>query len=287
MRLTASIAMVALLATAVVATQARPQFEVASIRPAPPVVNAVTVGVQVSGAQVRISGLSVRDYLTIAFDLRPQQIIAPDWVSSARFEITAKLPDGATQDQVPQMLQQLLEERFQMKSHVENRDFNVYALVAHRDGFKLQPVADAPAPDPNAPLQIGGGGSGGGVTMDLGDGARFSMANSRIDATKVTMVQVADMLTRFMDRPVVDASGIAGRYDLQLPIAPEDYQALMIRAGVNGGVPMPPQALRLLDGARPDPLSEPLQAIGLTLDARRAPLRVLVIDAMSETPSEN
>jgi uncharacterized protein (TIGR03435 family) len=276
-----------LLLGVVVSAQAPPRFEVASVRPAAEILNAVSVGVQISGAQVRISGLSLRDYLGIAYNLRPQQIIGPDWLGSARFEIAAKLPDGATQDQVPQMLRALLEERFAMKSHREPREFPVYALTVRDDGFKLQPLTGLPPIDPNAPVQVGGRGAGGGVTMTLGDGATFSFAANRLEARRIDMSGLADMLTRFFDRPVIDATGLPGRYDIVLPIAPEDYQALMIRAAVNGGITMPPQALQFLDRASSDPLGEPLRSIGLTLNARRAPLDVLVVDAMSQTPSEN
>jgi len=101
------------------------------------------------------------------------------------------------------------------------------------------------------------------------------------------MPAFADMLTRFYDRPVVDATGLIGRFDLTLDIAPEDYTPMMIRAAVNGGVPMPPQALRLLDGASSDPLSPALQNAGLMLERRRAPLDVIVVESMLKAPTEN
>ena len=62
---------------------------------------------------------------------------------------------------------------------------------------------------------------------------------------------------------------------------------LQIRAAVNNGMVLPPQALRLLDGATGDRLAAPLQTVGLTLESRRAPLEVLVIDSMRRTPTEN
>jgi uncharacterized protein (TIGR03435 family) len=278
-----------LLVTGAVVAQSRPTFEVASVRPAAELVNAVTVGVQVSGAQVRISGLSVRDYIGMAYNLRPQQIDGPDWLGSARFEIAAKIPDDGRPEQVPEMMQALLEERFQLRSHRESREFPVYALAVHRDGFRLQPLAAAaePVAAAGAPVQVGGSGSSGGVNMDLGGGSSFSVAGERLEAKRITMGALADMLTRFLDRPVIDATDLAGRYDISAPVAREDYQALMIRAAVNGGITLPPQALRVLDAASSDPLAEPLRTVGLALDARRAPLDVLVVDSISRTPTEN
>ena len=61
----------------------------------------------------------------------------------------------------------------------------------------------------------------------------------------------------------------------------------MVRSGVNAGVSLPPQALRLLDGANTDPLSSPLRDVGPTLESRRAPLELVVVDAVSKTPTEN
>jgi uncharacterized protein (TIGR03435 family) len=103
----------------------------------------------------------------------------------------------------------------------------------------------------------------------------------------MTMASFAETLTRFVDRPVLDQTGLTGEYDVVLNIAPEDYMPLMIRSGVNAGVALPPQALRLLDGANTDPLSGPLRDVGLTLESRKAPLEVVVVDTISKTPTEN
>lgn len=62
---------------------------------------------------------------------------------------------------------------------------------------------------------------------------------------------------------------------------------LMVRSGVNAGVAFPPQALRLLDGANADPLSGPLRDVGMTLESRKAPLDVVVVDSIARTPTEN
>jgi len=103
----------------------------------------------------------------------------------------------------------------------------------------------------------------------------------------MTMFQFAEVLTRFVDRPVIDRTALTGSYDVVLDIAPEDYLAVMIRSAVNAGVTLPPQALRVMDNANTDPLSGPLRDVGLTLESRRAPLSVVVVDAISKTPTEN
>jgi uncharacterized protein (TIGR03435 family) len=74
---------------------ARPEFEVASIKPSPPQMpNMAAVGVRIDGAQVRISYLPLRDYLAIAYRLKVNQITGPDWIVTERFDIAAKIPSG-------------------------------------------------------------------------------------------------------------------------------------------------------------------------------------------------
>jgi uncharacterized protein (TIGR03435 family) len=101
------------------------------------------------------------------------------------------------------------------------------------------------------------------------------------------MADVAETLTRFMDRPVVDQTGLTKTYDLTLDLTPEEYNAVLLRSAVNAGVPLPPQAMRFLDTASPDTLSASLSRVGLSLDGRRAPLEVIVVDSVSRTPTEN
>ena len=107
----------ALLATAALAQTARPEFEVASIRPSAPPTADVKVGVTIDGAQVKFTYLALKDLIQSAYTLKNYQVVAPDFVASDRFDIAAKLPAGATRDQVPAMLQSLLEDRFKMKFH--------------------------------------------------------------------------------------------------------------------------------------------------------------------------
>src|SRR5262245_26266134 len=93
----------------------RPAFEVASIRPA---VNAprqaVAAAGTTSGSQFRIGGLTLRDYISQAYGVKLNQISGPDWITTERFDIAATLPEGSRPDQVPGMMQGLLEDRFEL-----------------------------------------------------------------------------------------------------------------------------------------------------------------------------
>jgi uncharacterized protein (TIGR03435 family) len=228
----------------------------------------------------------LKDYITIAYEMRLNQIISPDWLASERFDIAGKLPDGGVQGDVPEMLQSLLADRFGMKFHREKREFPVYALEAAPAGFKLSPTGK-PEIDNASPLNIAAGGSASGVMITFGKDMYFSLGANGFEVKNLTMEMAADMLTRFLDRPVVDMTKLKGTYDFTLDLTPEDRMVMMVRSAVAAGIVLPPQALALLDTGSNASLTDALRKVGLTLDARRAPLDVLVIDEIRKTPTEN
>jgi uncharacterized protein (TIGR03435 family) len=272
---------------------ARAEFEVASIKPSvgAPAGAHVHVGVQIDGAQVHCTYLSVSNYIRIAYRVKEYQITGPDWLASDRYDIHAKLPAGAKREQVPEMLQTLLEERFQIKMHRDSKEFPVYGVVVGKGGLKMK---ESPL-DP----EIEGGESGKGTvnviatggargtTLTFGRGAYFTLADNRFEARKLTMAQLADSLGRFVERPVVDMTELKGTYDLTLEFTPEEYRVLLIRTALSAGVALPPEVMRFLEGASDESLFKGLQAMGLKLELRKAPLEVLVIDSASKTPIEN
>jgi uncharacterized protein (TIGR03435 family) len=184
------------------------------------------------------------------------------------------------------MLQALLAERFQLKVHHESKEFPVFALTITKGGLKLQESAAGDLP-PSPNVNTTATGSAQGVMIDMGGGSFFSFANNRLEVKRVTMRTLADGLTRFMDRVVVDETGLVGRYDLALDVTPEDYTAMLIRSAINAGVVLPPPALRALDAGAADPISPGLAKFGLTLESRRSPLDVIVVDVASRMPTEN
>ena len=280
-----------LLLSAVVYGQASPTFEVVSIRPSSPQTNDVRAGVRIAGAQVRFVSMSLKDFIGTAYGVKPQQISGPDWLGQERFDLAATIPPDGSPAQIPQMMRALLADRFRMTMHTEEREFPVYMLGLTKDGPKFQPstaVAPAPESGEKPPLvNVTAAGGPNGVAVDLGGGSSFSYSNNRFEIRKMTMIAVAEMLTRFVDRAVINQTGLTGTYDIVLNIAPDDYTPLIIRSAINAGVTLPPQALRLLDNANTDPLSGPLRDVGLTLESRKAPLQVVVVDAIARTPTEN
>jgi uncharacterized protein (TIGR03435 family) len=102
------------------------------------------------------------------------------------------------------------------------------------------------------------------------------------------MTQFSANLERYADRPIVDMTGLTGQYDFTIEFTPEDYTSMLMRVAISAGVSLPPQAMRLLEGTSGGgALSVALQQVGLKLDARKAPLDVLVIDDALKTPTAN
>jgi uncharacterized protein (TIGR03435 family) len=220
---------------------------------------------------VRIASLLMKDYLAIAFNVSPTQIVGPDWIDEARYDVNATIPAGVSRDEFPTMLQELLRERFQMKERREQREFPVYALTLAKNGRKLTP-STLPESDPAAAIEVGGSGSNAGVSIDLGGGSSFTLADLAITARHITLVSFADMLTRFVDRTVIDATGVTGRYDITARLTREEYDATL---------------MRMMEQGPGNPVGPALEAAGLALDSRRAPLDVVVIDSMLRIPTEN
>jgi uncharacterized protein (TIGR03435 family) len=271
---------------------AQSQFEVASIRPSAPTPEGhVNVGVHIDGAQVRVTALTLRDYLGIAYRMKVAMISGPDWTASERFDISATLPAGGRTDQLPEMFQALLADRFHLKLHTEKKEFPVYALLVGKGPLKLKetpPDSDADKDEPKGTVNATGGGSAAGVSVNLGHGSSWSFVPNHFEAKKLTMEQFAANLERFADRPIVDMTGLKGQYDLGFDVNPEDYRPMLIRSAIYAGVVLSPQALHLAErisggGA----LSDALQQVGLKLESRKAPLDVLIIDEALKTPTAN
>jgi len=270
-----------------------PQFEVASIKPS---LNAesiqqgkVAVGLRMDGSQVHVASFTIKDYLGLAYRLKIAQISGPDWISSERFDVSATLPEGGKTADIPEMFQTLLAQRFQLKFHREKKDFPVYALMPGKGPLKLKAVQ--PNPEETAatppPLELKAAGSVNGVDINYGNGSTFSLVPNTVEVHKLTMVQFAGIIERFSDRTVLDMTGLTGQYDFKVDFNADDYVPMLIHSAINAGVTLPPDTARLAEGHTAAGLSDALQTIGLKLDARKAPLDVIVVDGGRPTPTEN
>ncbi len=270
-------------------SQSRLEFEVASIRSFSPSTNdVVTAGLHIDGSQVSFNSFSLKDYVSFAYRMKINQVVGPDWIAGERFNIVAKMVEGASTDKVPEMMQNLLADRFEIKTHKDKKEFTVYALLVDKGGLKL---TEGP-PDPElfgekGTANVAAGGSGQGVAINFGKGSYFTLGATQLEVKKLPMQMFADMLTRFLDRPVVDMTETKGTFDLTLDLSQEDRNAMLIRSAIAAGVSLPAPVLRAIDLSSGDSLTNALQKVGLRLDSRKAPLDVIVVDSMRKTPTEN
>jgi uncharacterized protein (TIGR03435 family) len=265
---------------------ARAEFEVASVKKSAPArPDQFNIGLHIDGAMVRYSYLPMRTYIRMAYRVKDHQVLGPDWLATENFDIAAKLPDGATHDQLPEMMQSLLAERFKLVLHRETKELPVYALVVAKNAPKLKESA----PDPGAEASSAAKGTvdvavtvgrGAGV-IDLGKGSSVTYGRDRLEAKRVTLTTLADWLTRLLDRPAVDMTGISGTYDFSLEYSLEELRNLL-RSSPGGARELPPN---IPDSG--NSIFASLAAVGLRLEQRKVPMEVLVVDRIERTPTEN
>ena len=298
-------------------------FEVATIKAAQApnaadvVAGKLHIGMKVEAGRVDIGFLSLENLLGIAYGVKPYQIVGPDWIKTERFDILAKMPEGSNKDQVPDMLKTLLADRFKVTVHKETKDHAMYALVTGKGGPKLKeaPPEPTPAPDAEPPgkggqtiavngnsVRMNQNSDGKGVTLSSAQTGTTKMSmvdgNMHMEASRVTMAAFAEMLGRFVDKPVVDKTDLKGSYQVALDIPMSD----LLRIARNSGVmAMPPAGangpVAAASGAgAADSASDPgsggtiftaVQALGLKLEPRKDAVETYVIDHIEKTPTDN
>jgi uncharacterized protein (TIGR03435 family) len=185
-------------------------FEVASVKIAQPI--SITpeqiragvrprIGMTVDAGRADMLHVSLSALVMQAYRVKPYQVSGPDWMGTQYFDISAKIPDGATKEQVPEMVRALLEERFHLAAHKESKEMLINALVEAKGGAKLKPAAP-------------------GATMDY----RLTRGDNGISHVQITatVATIADTLGNFglAERPVIDMTGIAGIYAISLDFTP-------------------------------------------------------------------
>lgn len=261
------------------------EFEVASIRPSPgtPVGD---VGLRISQREARFTFIPLKGYIRMAFDLGDHQVDGPPWLVTTRFDIVAKRPEGQEGlTQVPAMLRALLEQRFRLRTHRARRDLPVYGLEVAPQGPRLaRKPDDAP---PEGPFEFLTGPVNGRKVTTSSDGSTLALGDNRFEATRMTMSALANALTPFVDRPVVDMTKLEGRYDVAFTLAPDDFLAMMRRSVAAAGFVAPGDDVRRFDTTSVLAVMDALEKTGLRLRPQRAPVDVLVVDSMDRLPTDN
>jgi uncharacterized protein (TIGR03435 family) len=235
-----------------------PVFEVATIKPSEP--GRQGRGLTMRGRNVVTFNTPVSFLLSFAYGVHPQQVVGgPSWLASENFDITGQ-PDiqgVPNEQQIRHMVEKLLVDRLKLTFHREKRELSVYALGLGKSGPKLTKNDTNPDGLP-------------------GLGFRAPGAMFVVNATMANFA--ATMQMAVLDRPVVDQTALAGRYDFTLNWTPDETQF----AGMGIRVPPPTDAAN----APPGLFTAIQEQIGLKFEPTKAPVDVLVVDRI-EKPTEN
>ncbi len=277
-------------------TPQRAAFEVASIK-----LNkncgAGAVLPRISPGGITLPCLSVRILIRLAYsafngadlNARLMQVLnGPGWIDTDRYDISAKPEAKASAAEMAPMLQTLLEDRFNLKVHKEPRDTPVYELTVAEQNPKLRPSKDGdcipidltnlsgarPKPGDPAPNYCGGG--------------RMRMSGDVMSADwdGITMAELAGrMLPAYVDRPVVDRTGLTGRFNVHLEFVPPRPVGPIFLNGQEMPAPAP-GAEAPAEPSGPSIFTALQKQLGLRLSPGKDPLDVIVVDRV-ERPSEN
>ena len=296
----AKLSMVSLLFALIVLfgqTSVSPAFEVASVKESLPLSiehirgGQFHVGVSINGARADYGYMSLADLIPYAYRVERYQVSGPGWMNEKRWDILATFPQGQTEVRAPEMMQNLLAERFKLAIHRDSREQSVYELVVGKGALKIK--------DGATQEEVAGGDSGFGNVRINNDGGRATISGGvtgivhmtagpgglQLQMAKITMSALADMLTEFMDRPVVNATELKGNYQVTLDL-PADLMNGMPAAqkmtailglGSYGMVPETSGAAIFLA----------VKGLGLELKPRKDFVETIVVDHMEKTPTAN
>ena len=279
---------------------ARLEFEAASVKPATfgPAANGLCRGGPGNGdpGLFTCSYVDLKRIIVRAFRIRPFQLVAPDWTQDQRFDIRAAVAPGTTQEQFGTMLQNLLVDRFHLAFHREPREATRYELLIAEGGPKLKEVEETEAPaEPAAPNSARPDRTAlkkipldrdGYPTQRTG----LSVVNGRARFYQPyeTIPSLLFMLEMITDKPVMDATGLKGVYEIDLHWGQAPLYGQLAAAQANAAIPPtgPPAASDAGPGG--PTIQQALRAqLGLKLELKKGPVEMLVIDRVDRVPTEN
>jgi uncharacterized protein (TIGR03435 family) len=222
--------------------------------------------------RVRLENWALLDLIAAAFRVRARQVSGPAWLSDQSFDIEAKVSDGAPKEELNAMLQSLLEERFGLKVHRDTRTEQGFALVVGKNGPKLKPAEPPPAPAQGLTEEEQRAKVRQQTQARLEEMKKRMQENresgtplvgfSRANFSSITSENLASQLVRFAGAPVVDETGLTGKYSVTI----ETWK----NADVPGGA-----------------VFDAVEKLGLKLEARKLTFETVVVDQVAKTPTAN
>jgi uncharacterized protein (TIGR03435 family) len=269
-------------APSVVGAQAvavRPAFDVASIRQVPSPTEDVQaglfhVGVKIDGSRADYGFMSLAELIPYAYRVKPYQVVGPSWLGDTRWNIVAKIPDGQLVARAPEMMQTLLGERFKLALQLREAA-----------GGEEIPSGGLSIKNEGSGMAISGAAAG---TMRLTPSPSGGM---QMEIAKVTMASFADVLTQFMDRPVVDTTELKGSYQISLDVPFQAMTGMSFAqkvAAFAGFGSFGARGAAVPDSENLSPtIIQAVKRLGLDLQPRKAPVETLVVDHAEKTPTAN
>jgi uncharacterized protein (TIGR03435 family) len=240
------------------AADAKLEFEVATIKPSVP--DRQGKGFRVNGRQFTTLNTTLTDLITFAYGVHAKQVTnGPAWMETEKYDLAAQ-PGGDGQPNDKQwkgMVQKLLADRFKLAFHRDKKELGVYAITVGKGGPKLTKSEGNPSGLPGL----------------------FFRGLGNLPATNATIADFAGVMQgAVLDRPVIDQTGITGRYDFTLIWTPDEFQF----GGMGAKVPPPANNA----AAPPDLFTAIQEQLGLKLESTKAPAEVFVVDSAAK-PTDN
>jgi uncharacterized protein (TIGR03435 family) len=285
------------------------EFEAASVKPyQPPTDGRFMIGTRggpgsSDPGRFSATGTSMRDLIATAYQVKRTQVVGPAWIDSERFDVVATMAPTTTKAEFGAMMQKLLAERFKLETHRDKKQMEAYVLTVGKKGPKMKEAAEVPAakegdPKPNDgpplppnPAQMKMGKDG---FPQMPAGRRGPMmimmpGKAKLAAQGMTMEEFAGSLERFLNKPVVDQTGLKAKYDFELVFKPDMQQ--MMGGGRGPAMLGPPPGggeMRSPDDSDAPELPTALQEqLGLKLDAQKTMVDVVAVDKGEKVPVEN
>jgi uncharacterized protein (TIGR03435 family) len=256
-------------------------FEVASVKPTPSpsagrIRSTIRGGPGTSDPEhLILTSVTLKTVILRAYNVKTYQVAGPDWLSSERYDIIAKIPPETTKEQFNLMLQNLLAERFHLALHHVTRELQGYELLRGKTEPKLKRSSEmgpdvlpteAPKTDANGFPQLSAPG------LVILEGVRGTAVISFLTARAQPLSALVEKLINEFRMPVLDNTGMTGKFDFTLEFAPHPPGA------------MPPEAS---DEAAANLTSAVPRQLGLRLDPKKIPVDIIVVDSADKIPTAN
>jgi len=265
-----------------------PKFEVASVKVTSPDARVRTCGGgpgTPSPGLWRCTNVPLAYVISPAFGFEAYQFSPRESCCQASFDFEAKVPAGATKAQFRQMLQNLLVERFHFAFHYQEKEMPVFELVVAEKGSRMKPSppdAALPEQDPWAPPKFTMGDDGYPVFPEAEGGLAGTNGHYRWTAICVSLPEIVRTLSYYLGRPVIDATGLKGNFDFDLKWGIDTKLQLEMAGRRDEAAEVPDT------GPTGPPLTRAVQdQLGLKLNAKKGPGKVVVVDHVEKIPVAN